>query len=42
MASTSLIWDKNLLPNPSPVLAPFTRPAISQNSMAVGTILSEL
>lgn len=28
---------RNLLPNPSPVLAPFTRPAISTNSMLVGT-----
>ena len=32
IASTSLICDKNLLPNPSPFEAPFTRPAISVNS----------
>ena len=37
MASTSLIWDKNLFPKPSPFEAPLTRPAISQNSIAVGT-----
>lgn len=28
---------KNLFPSPSPVLAPFTRPAMSTNSMLVGT-----
>ena len=32
IASTSLIWDKNLLPNPSPFDAPLTSPAISVNS----------
>ena len=36
IASTSLIWDKNLLPRPSPCDAPFTNPAISVNSYAVG------
>ena len=41
-ASVSLIRDKNLLPNPSPWLAPFTRPAISVNSNAVGINLSGL
>ena len=39
MASTSLIWDKNLLPSPSPFEAPLTRPAISVNSKDVGTVL---
>ena len=32
IASTSLIWDKNLFPKPSPFEAPFTKPAISVNS----------
>ena len=36
-ASTSLILPKNLLPKPSPLLAPFTNPAISTNSITVGT-----
>ena len=40
MASTSRILAKNLLPNPSPLLAPRTRPAISTISICVGTILS--
>ena len=40
IASTSLIFPKNLLPNPSPLLAPRTRPAISTISNWVGTILS--
>ena len=31
-ASTSARFDKNLLPRPSPLLAPFTSPAISTNS----------
>ena len=39
-ASTSLRLDKNLFPNPSPLLAPLTRPAISANSIVVGTIFS--
>ena len=39
MASTSRIWDKNLFPNPSPLEAPFTSPAISVNSKVVGTKL---
>ena len=30
---------KNWFPNPSPLLAPLTSPAISTNSMAVGIIL---
>lgn len=37
MESTSRICDKNLLPNPSPWLAPLTSPAISTNSMDAGT-----
>ena len=35
MASTSLMCDKNLFPKPSPLEAPFTRPAISTNVMLV-------
>ena len=42
MASTSRMFAKNLFPNPSPLLAPFTRPAISTISICVGTILSGL
>src|SRR3989344_5671807 len=38
MASTSLIWLKNLLPKPAPVAAPLTSPAISTNSTTAGTI----
>ena len=40
IASVSLICDKNLLPNPSPWLAPLTNPAISVNSNVVGIVLS--
>ena len=29
------MWDRNLLPNPSPLDAPFTRPAISTNEIVV-------
>ena len=36
IASTSRIWLKNLLPKPSPLLAPATSPAISTNSIAAG------
>ena len=39
--SVSLICDKNLFPNPSPLLAPFTKPAISTNSIIACVILSE-
>ena len=39
IASTSLICDKNLFPNPSPVDAPFTNPAMSVNSNVVGIVL---
>ena len=38
MASTSLMFPKNWLPNPSPLLAPFTNPAISTNSIYVGIV----
>ena len=40
IASTSLICDKNLFPNPSPCDAPLTRPAISTNSIVAGVNLS--
>ena len=33
--STSLMWDRNLLPKPSPLEAPLTSPAISTNSIVV-------
>ena len=39
IASTSRIWDKNLFPNPSPLEAPLTSPAMSVNSKVVGTTL---
>ena len=39
-ASTSRMWERNLLPRPSPRLAPRTRPAISTNSMVVGVYFS--
>ena len=42
IASTSLIWLKNLFPSPSPLLAPLTRPAISTNSITAGVIFSVL
>ena len=42
MASVSLMLDKNLFPNPSPLLAPLTKPAISTISMVVGTTRSGL
>ena len=37
MASHSRMLLKNWLPSPSPLLAPSTSPAMSTNSMAVGT-----
>ena len=37
MASVSRMLAKNLLPKPSPLLAPFTNPAISTISTVVGT-----
>ena len=42
IASTSLMWERNLFPRPSPLLAPLTRPAISTNSITAGVILAEL
>ncbi len=38
IASTSRIWDRNLLPRPSPLLAPRTRPAMSTNSTTAGVV----
>ena len=38
MASTSRIWPRNLFPKPSPLEAPLISPAISTNSIVVGTI----
>ena len=40
MASTSRMWLRNLLPRPSPRLAPFTRPAMSTNSSVAGVYFS--
>ena len=34
------MFDKNLFPNPSPLLAPLTNPAISTISTELGTTLS--
>ena len=42
MASASRMCDKNLLPRPSPVEAPFTIPAMSTNETGAGRIFSEL
>ena len=42
IASTSLICDRNLLPNPSPLDAPFTKPAISTKEIVVLIIFFEL
>ena len=36
IASTSRIFARNWFPSPSPLLAPFTRPAISTNSIVAG------
>ena len=36
------MFDKNLLPKPSPLDAPSTRPAISTNSMTAGMIFCGL
>ena len=41
-ASTSLIWDRNLFPKPSPLDAPFTRPAMSTKEIVVGIIFFDL
>ena len=40
MASTSRILERNLLPRPSPLEAPLTRPAMSTNSMVAGVYFS--
>ena len=40
MASTSRMWLRNLLPRPSPRLAPLTRPAMSTNSSVAGVYFS--
>src|SRR3989344_3643902 len=42
MASTSRMWERNLLPRPSPVEAPLTSPAISTNSITAGTFFFDL
>ena len=42
MASVSRMLDKNLLPSPSPLLAPFTKPAMSTISTTAGTTLAGL
>ena len=39
MASVSRIFARNWFPSPSPLLAPFTRPAISTISTVAGTTL---
>ena len=36
MASVRRMFSRNLLPRPSPWLAPFTRPAMSTNSITAG------
>ena len=40
IAWVSLIWPRNLFPNPSPFEAPETKPAISTNSTVAGIIFS--
>ena len=40
IADVSLIWPKNLFPNPSPLFAPWTNPAISMNSTVAGITFS--
>src|SRR3989344_4329998 len=42
MSSPSRMWARNLFPNPSPLEAPATRPAMSTNSIVVGRIFSGL
>ena len=42
MASTSRMFARNWFPRPSPLEAPFTRPAISTNSITAGVIFAEL
>ena len=40
MESHSRMFARNWFPRPSPLLAPFTRPAMSTNSTLVGMIFS--
>ena len=40
IASTSRMWERNLLPSPSPFEAPLTRPAMSTNSIVAGVIFT--
>ena len=42
IASVSRMCDKNLFPNPSPLLAPLTSPAISTNSITACVVFSGL
>ena len=42
IAWVSLMCDRNLFPKPSPSEAPFTKPAISTNSVVVGITFSGL
>ena len=42
MASTSLTWERNLFPKPSPLEAPLTRPAISTKVIAALIFLTDL
>ena len=39
-ASTLRMWLRNLFPNPSPVLAPFTSPAMSTSRTVAGMTFS--
>ena len=42
IASTSLMCERNLFPKPSPLEAPFTKPAISTNEIVVFIIFLDL
>ena len=42
IASVSRMCDKNLFPSPSPLLAPFTNPAMSTNSITACVVFSGL
>ena len=42
IASVSRMCERNLLPSPSPSLAPLTSPAISTNSTTAGIVFLEL
>ncbi len=41
IASVSRMFERNLLPSPSPFDAPATRPAMSTNSIAAGIVLAD-